>query len=340
MKLNFEEIKNITLGAVDVHEENNLILFERFTDEEKELYKNRYEPFYKKCFSTSGIKLMFDTDSTCLSLKVSTEFCESRSYFAFDVTVDGNLIGTINNYSDVDLSGVYCWGNFPVGDFSGEFSLGEGNKRVCIYFPWSVKGMLKELSLDDGSFVKAYKPDKRIMMYGDSITHGYDALNPSLSYAERFCRMMNAEVFNKAIGGETFFPQLAEEKDNINPDLITVAYGTNDWNGNIGYDTYMENCRRFYGNLSANYSDTPIFALTPIWRADYEEEREFGKFENIPECIKKATADIKNVEVIYGFDFVTHDESLYADLRLHPNNEGFEEYANNLYNKISGRIKE
>ena len=31
-----------------------------------------------------------------------------------------------------------------------------------------------------------------------------------------------------------------------------------------------------------------------------------------------------------GIDFVEHDEKFYADLHLHPNEEGFKQYFKNL----------
>ena len=67
-----------------------------------------------------------------------------------------------------------------------------------------------------------------MLVYGDSITHGYDALAPSKAYSVSVPFTLSANAINKAIGGEIFFPTLARIKSNINPDYITVAYGTND----------------------------------------------------------------------------------------------------------------
>ena len=47
---------------------------------------------------------------------------------------------------------------------------------------------------------------------------------------------------------------------------------------------------------------------------------------------------IENISVISGFDFVPMDEKYYADLKLHPNDEGFEYYAENLYKEIKEMI--
>ena len=43
----------------------------------------------------------------------------------------------------------------------------------------------------------------------------------------------------------------------------------------------------------------------------------------------------KNVKVISGFDFVPMDENLFGDLRIHPNDKGFEYYFENLVKQIN-----
>jgi hypothetical protein len=63
MKLTFEQIKSIALGAVHVTEESEGIRFYRFTQEQFAAYEKRSEAFYKKSKSASGIKLSFRTDS-------------------------------------------------------------------------------------------------------------------------------------------------------------------------------------------------------------------------------------------------------------------------------------
>ena len=81
-----------------------------------------------------------------------------------------------------------------------------------------------------------------------------------------------------------------------------------------------------------------IFAITPIWRLNYEESKPFGDFFSVERIIRDATSDFKNVNVIPGFDLVGHDKKLFADLRLHPRDAGFDEYYENLSKKISGLI--
>ena len=337
MKLDLNQIKEITLGTVRVEEENGLINLYRFTKEQEELYKRRWQDFYMKTFATAGIRLMFKTDSKKIALTVVTEQGSSRSYFSLDVFSDGIPVGYIDNFSDRVLPQVYTKEQFDFGEFSKEFQLGDGVKTVCMYMPWSTKTAIKELTIDDGAFLEAIKPHKKLLAFGDSITQGYDALRSSNRYVAKLADKFELEEINKGIGGEYFFSELAKTKEPFAPDYITVAYGSNDWNRK-DFNTFEENCRGFFENLCLNYPDAKIFAITPIWRKDMHEERVFGEFKKVDEYIRSVAKDLKNIIVISGFDFVPKEESFFADMRLHPNDKGFEHYFNSLYDKIKSDI--
>ncbi len=337
MKLSFEQIKRITLGAVRVEEENGLISLYRFTKEQEEFYKTRWQDFYMKTFATAGIRLLFKTNSKNLSLTVVTEQGSSRTYFSVDVFCNGKPLGFIDNFSDVVLPQAYTKIQLPFGEFSKDFRLGDNVKTVCIYMPWSTKTSIKELKIDDGAFVEAIKPQKKLLAFGDSITQGYDALRSSNRYVAKLADKFELEEINKGIGGEYFFSELAKTKEPFVPDYITVAYGTNDWNRKE-FNTFEENCRGFFENLCLNYPDAKIFAITPIWRKDMLEERVFGEFKKVNEYIRSVAKNLKNITVINGFDFVPKEESLFADMCLHPNDQGFEQYFSGLYDKIKSDI--
>jgi len=333
MVLSFSEIKSITLGAAGVEQHEDGVHFYRFTKEQQALYKIRNDDFYRKTFATSGVKLRFVTDSETLSLTVNVSGGSSRRYFATDVFVNGKKLDSLDNFSGVALPADYT--TFPLaigGEYSKTFSLGTGEKEVAVYFPWSAETVLKELALDDNAFVKPKKPGEKLVCFGDSITQGYDALYPSNSYVSKLADMMDVEVYNKAIGGETFFPELAAAKEDFEPAYITVAYGTNDWS-HISQEEFVQNCSAFFKNLCRTYPHAKIFAIAPIWRKDMFAEKLFGDFADVEKCIREAAA-FDNVTVINGFSFVPQDENLYADLRLHPNDEGFSYYFESLAKAI------
>lgn len=333
MKLTFSQIKDAAWGSVYTEEDNGRVRFHRFTAEQEKIYKGYKEDFYKKTFATAGVKLVFKTDSKNLYLRATLTSGSSRNYFSFDLFVDGRILDCLDNYEGVIFPDDFIAMDLKYGTHDKNFALPCGMKTIAIYLPWSQVALIDEISIDDGAYFEAVKPEKRILIFGDSITQGYDALRPSNRYAAQLADALGAEEINRAIGGEIFYPPLAEAADDIAPDYISVAYGTNDWS-HTTYDGFAENCKAFYTALSKNYPNAKIFAITPIWRKDYEEYREFGKFFDVRESIRACVADIENITVIEGFDLVPKDSGYYADLRLHPNDGGFDHYAENLVAEI------
>lgn len=338
MKLSLEQIRSITTGAVRVEKENSKIRFYRFTEEQTVLYEKisneQDRKFNERCNATAGTRLRFRTNSRKLKLAGEVVQCTSRTYYSFDIFVNGKMLACIDNFSQVHLPVNYTEVDLPLNKFSKEVDLGDGNKEVCVYFPWSVFPLLEEVCLDDGAFVEAVKPEKKLLAFGDSITQGYDALRPSMRYTSCLADKLGAEELNKGIGGEVFFPALAETKDDFSPDYITVAYGTNDFGGRTEED-FKKRCKAFFVALSNQYPESKIFAITPIWRSDYKSERSFGSFENVEEGIRDAVSRLQNITVILGFDLVPKSEEYFSDLRLHPNDKGFQYYADNLCSEIT-----
>ena len=228
MKLSITDLRKITLGAVSITEENGKPRFHRFTDAEEILYKERdvalSRTFSDRCAAPAGIKLNFKTNSKLLRICCEVKAATSRSYFSFDVFENGKFIGALDNFREDELSEDYTTSEFTLGKFEKDFSLSEKTKEIAIYFPWSVFAQNFEIELDDGALIEPIKPKKKLLIYGDSITQGYDALRPHKRYAARLAEALGAEEINKAIGGEIFFPALAREKADFLPDYVSVAY--------------------------------------------------------------------------------------------------------------------
>ena len=199
MKLDFEQIKDICTGAERLAKDGDGVRFYRFSEREDALYEKRSADFHMKSRSTAGVRLCFCTDSKSLRLCGSTELGSSRYYYSIDVFVNGKPLGYIDNYSDTELPASYAKLRFELGAFSGEFDLGEGEKEVCIYLPWSVAVRLDELSIDDGASICAVKSEKVLLAYGDSITQGYDALRPSNRYTSKICDAIGAYEINTLV---------------------------------------------------------------------------------------------------------------------------------------------
>lgn len=322
MNLSFEQIKDITLGAAQVVQEEDGVHFHRFTRAQEELYRVQREHLYKKTFHTSGIALSFRTNSTTLQLTGEPYGSTGRYCFSLEVQVNGQTIGAVENYSTVDLPDNYASIKLPLEPFDSSFNLGPGEKDVRVNLPWPVALTLSRISLDDGAFVTPVKPKYQMLCYGDSITHGYDALLPSRKYVSQLAQYLEAEEHNKAIGGDWFFPELVLQKEDFEPDYISVAYGTNDWS-RWTLDVIIENSKAFFVNIHSTYPNAKVFVITPIWRKDEFVPRKSCDFAELEGIIADAIRGYDNMMLIPGYDLVPHDESYYSDLRLHPNDKGF-----------------
>lgn len=322
MTLDIKTIKEIMCGAVDVKEEDGHYVIYRFTDEELSVEGNPNVHY------SSGVRLSFKTDAKSVKIKFRVRNLAVRSYFSLDIYRDGILAGSISNCTDT--SEKFAEKQYNLGAFSGEFPLSDGEKKVDIVLPHSVKCEIEYIELENASFVKPVKKNKVLLAYGDSITQGYDALRPVNTYAYRLADALDAELYNKGLGGAPFCPYLVKAENGVtNPDYITVAYGTNDWGGHDA-DTLKANCEGFLRELHGKYPDVPTFVLSPIWRADIETPKKAGTFENVEEIIKNACELYENMTFVHGLGLVPADISLFGDKWVHPNDEGFRHYADNL----------
>lgn len=328
IKLDFDTIKKLTFGAEYVAKSDGKIVFSRFTQEERSVLDYGRD----NSFATAGVRIEFETDSSVLEICAETKQANEhgRNFYSFDICCNNELIGQLKNFND-DL--IYPYKEYPLGEIEKTFTLPWGFKRLSIYFPWSVQGKIKAISLDNGALIRPVNKKRNLLMYGDSITQGYDAKHPMCSYASKLTDIIYANGINKGIGGSCFMPNLARNKSMFNPDFITVAYGTNSWNGSSKED-FKKRCSEFFQNIEIIYPDTPVFAISPIWRADCTEKRKFGDFFQVSEIIKEIVLKYKNIIFINGVDFIPKNKEYFRDSYLHPNDDGFAYYTKALIKEI------
>ncbi len=338
MILNFKEIKEMACGYEAAEITDNGIEFLRFTKEELSVYENN-AGLFPRLHNSAGVKMRFKTDARAICIELFTKCGTDRLFFAFDVYSNDAFVGSIKNYDNEKMTGAYSEANgkavqYPSGDFSGEFDLGEGEKTVKIFLPWSLPTVIKKIKLSGATFFEPAPYEKTMLIYGDSITHGYDSINPSRAYSVRLAESLGAKCHIKAIGGDVFRPALAEAAEEREYDYISIAYGTNDYGTYKDIAAFRGKAESFIGTVSKKFPCSQIFVLTPIWRKNLRCEREDYNMQMIHDTLKSVCENLPNVKYIYGWNLVPHDETLYGDLALHPSNEGFDCYITNLLKEI------
>ena len=323
MKLTMDNIAAAARGVAYVSEEEGLVRLHRFTAQQEAYYEGVNDEHFHRSFATAGVILEFDTNSETLLLDVRCSKGSSRRWFNHSILVNDCSVGT--------LGGVHPEGGYA--DVQGNWYLGKGEKRVKILFPWSVGSRIRSLELADGASFVPVKKSRKVLIYGDSITHGYDATVPERSYAAMVADYLDGDCINKAIGGEVFRPGLSELTDPIDVELITVAYGTNDWPRRPVAEM-GENARAFLSNLRKAYPQAKIVVFGPIWRIISGEVRHGSPFSAVGQCLEGITKELGNAVYIDCYPFVPHDLEYYSADGTHPNDRGFACYGQGVIDAL------
>ena len=316
--LSFDEIKNCLLGAERIWQKNGSVCACRFTEEEQKTFGSNPD-FLAKSYSNSNMIISFFTDAEKIIMEYEAASASSRYFSFLDVKVDDILVAH-SGTDDVRNE----------SSFSMELPLPGKKCKVEIFLPPLCRIAIQKLSLVNCTIFQASPRQKLIISYGDSITQGYDAKYPICSYTAILADTFDAELINKAIGGDIFDPVLVKNgTPGRTPDLVTVAYGTNDW-ALCSQEDIPGNCENFFSALSVLYPTSPIAVILPIWRKDHDKVTRAGDFFAHREQIKKIAERFSNTHIIDGLYLTPHLEEFYSDLRLHPNDTGFLFMGRNL----------
>jgi len=323
MILNEEQVRSIVKGAYSIDNNAGEYRFHRFSKAQEEYYKETSpRDFYVKTFATSGVRLDFLTDSDSFGFTYRIENASSRNWYYFDIYVDGIM--------ELHRGEKDMW--IKAGRI--DMKLPAGEHRVTLWLPCLSAAMLSEITIDDGATLRAVPASVKMICFGVSISQGYDAEYPSMCYTNRLADHFDAYMLNLAIGGEKFVPGLLspEYAESFKPDIITVAYGTNDWSG-FERALFEERTNAFLEKLAEYYPESKIFIITPLWRGDKHRITKVGKFEEAIEFIANK-AHACGLNVIDGRLLTPHVPGFYSDLRLHPDDLGYGEYTRNLIPEI------
>ncbi len=320
MILSYEQIKNFTLGALSVVEDENSgqITFSRFSEKQLDFYRKNFEGYYLRAQNSAGVRLSFHTDASSLTLDYKMSLGSSENDFHIDVVCDSAIIKNEAVITDRN----FCEGSLHC-------PLPSGEHHVSVHFPLRSLFFLKKFELSGETFVTQHKPKgPKILFLGDSITHGAFTPYPSLSYSSRLTQMLDADAINQAIGGEIFREGIIDGDINFEPDVITVAFGTNDWS--CAKDDPMlrlDRAEKCLTKLKNSFPNAHIVYISPIWRGVLPEEQ--LSFD-ISCAGFKALAMSLDIDVIDGYTLVPHLPEFFRDKTLHPNELGFSLYAENL----------
>ncbi|MBR6577355.1 MAG: SGNH/GDSL hydrolase family protein [Clostridia bacterium] len=325
MKLTLEDVKKITSGALEITQNDGVFSFCRYEQGAKDYYENcGNNGFRLKSKASAGIRLDFMTNSDRFDTDFAVDYGSSRTYYYFDVCIDGIIRKHLGEEVAWIKKGHI---SLKVSDY---IPVDGSEHRITLWLPNLASTKLSNIEIDDGATLNPINYKMKLLCFGDSITQGYDAEFPSKSYVNRLASHFDAYTVNQAIGGERFVPGILLDNTAYMPDVVTVAYGTNDWSGTTK-EVFHPKCEAFFEKAGKIYADAKKFAILPIWRADAKsgKQKYEGSLDEACEFIAE-TASKNGFRIIDARPFLPQCSKFFWDGRLHPNDLGFSEYAGGL----------
>lgn len=319
MTLTFEQIRQITVGAVRLEERDDGIHFYKCTQKQIDAWMRQDKILGERARGSTGVRLDFHTTSQSMT------FCMSQG-IKFELYINDLLRA---QYNMSEASEITVALGDPLADPLAE-------KRVTLYFPsHDIGGVLRSLELDDGATVTPHRFDCKMLFIGDSITQGYASEFDSLSYAYRVSRFFNAESVIQGIGGSYYCEEPFDHID-FAPDVILIAYGTNDFSHYKTIDEFRGHVASHLRLLCEEYKNKKIFVISPIWR-EHREGKKMGSFQ---QCRAVVAEEAQKLGLCHidGLTLVPPMPVFFQDEYLHPNDNGFSLYAENLIMQLKKYI--
>ena len=331
-------------GVVGVERGCEGVCLKRVTDVQMGHYEGCNDRWPLRARCDAGCVLVFKTDSRVLDVSFSVVM-GARQYLGLDVAVDGVVVRSVY-VDDFAKPEKIVMTNNAQGDArvilaeAGRFGIrlfeyAEKKERtVCVYLPQSVALAFTGVEVDEGALVASVeRPKRKLLCLGDSITQGMDAKHPMTAYTTQLARLLDAELLNQGVGGHIFDVDSFDEGLAFDADVVTIAYGTNDWNGNKTVEEIQNNVRAYLEKVTGRYPLADVYVLGPIWRTIGDEIRAGGNLWDFSQVILKTAQEFEGVTCVDGLALVPHQEHVLPD-GTHPNDEGFLHYALNVYRAI------
>lgn len=324
--LEMKDVRPLVFGGLIKEEKPGVFGFSRFTARQIRYFAGD-KKFSDRVRCSAGICMDFYTDSSFLSLEYEAHTMADRDILQMDVYQNQVLRAFMYESPAVNTKGALSYQLHREG---------KALSRITVWFPYMSQIRIRNINLSDGAVIKPLtEKRKKLLALGDSITQGYDACHPSQTYAARFARFFDMELWNAGISGHVFDADTLDGELPFKPDVVTCAYGTNDWNKAESKEKLFEHAGEYFDKLLMLYPQSEHYYIAPLWRNDTEKETQIGSFWEMRKGLMKL-AEEKGIFVVDGVLAVPNVPEAFADRNLHPTDNGmacYSEYLAKMYLK-------
>ena len=305
-------------NCISVSVEDGVWFPVRFTPKQLEFYANYSDKAHMRAVCSAGVQMEFTTAEKVVAFSCKTSHFV-RQFCSFDIYENDIFTATFNFEGapeSVDIS--YTRKNAAAS-------------KITIHLPYTCRTGIRALEF-------AHEPTERgrlpkILACGDSITQNMTTEYSSIAYTTLMARHFGAELLNHGVGGFIFCKDSLDETLDYAPDLITVAYGTNDLRRFADVNEIARNAAEYTTRLKSIFPAARICLISPLWRdIFFETAEETARFHALSKSLETLCADMR-IDFIDGMTLVPGMTEFFVD-GTHPNARGFLSYALNLIRQI------
>lgn len=323
-------IHNALYTSID---ENGFLCLHRFTENQLLQYRahaqvNPASRLIDRTRASASIMLEMITDSDFLGIqyRIAEANC-GPDCSDLDLVVDGVITE-----------------HFPIKNLvlkttrSSCFALPEGEHKVQLVLPWGTEFRLEKVVLSGNARFQPIQKAHRAIAFGDSITQGYVSQHPALTYPAFVSLNLDVELVNQGIGGYWFEENSLDEKlAYFQPELLIIAYGTNDFN-HKSLDALRNSTEAYVRRLVRIFPEVPILAVMPIYRggSDFFQLQKLKEYtcDEGKNVLRQVYASCPNITVLEDTFFPRTAEFFREDY-LHPNDLGYSIYGKTMVEAIT-----
>ena len=280
----------------------------------RESFFNGY--FGRNCRTCAGVTLDFVCDAEEININFGRiEATNDSTEQKIDLYVDGEFARTFEVEGDL-----YC-------DDSGQKKLhyeAQGAlHHYVLYLPYFAFPIISGMELAGASVYEPRKREAEILFLGDSITQGVGATHPGNTYVCRVARNLGVGILNQANSGFVYDAGSLERV--CNPKVVVTAYGINDY-GRKSLEQLENQTREYLKKVRELYPEAVLVSILPLWTVWNGENENYRVTERT--CLKGIYEELSDV-VVDGHEMMPHHSKYLSD-QVHPNDEGYACYGENL----------
>ena len=325
-------------GTKYISSSDELTSFSRFSPELMKMNTMQLGFNPKKAATTSGIRLLFKSDSSKLTFHFTASTKEENRGSDFAVFANDQFLKEF----------IFKKMKSDKMAFSVEAPKDGFNTYEVTLPSWS-NAKFQGLEIDKAAEIKLYTYDRPIYVaFGDSISHGVGQRSAKhLTWPFKLSRHLKADLSNVAVGGGKVSLPVAKQLAELDKiDFMTCLIGYNDWCGNgKTVEQYTKDYKAFLNQVRSAHPKTKIFCISMLYTRTKISKKSKLPIDGFRQAVydivaERQAAGDKNISLIKG-ESLTSEANLREDQKsdpVHLGIKGADDLANKLQKIIAPQL--